>query len=252
MALEIQDLHVEVDGKELIHGISLVFAAGKVHALMGPNGSGKSTLAQAIMGHPRYKITQGKVLLDGLDITHIKPHLRAKAGLFLSFQYPSEVSGVAYSNFLRTAANNLHGKNYSVVEFHQILKEQMAILNMDSTFSRRGVNEGFSGGEKKRAEILQLLVLQPKYALLDETDSGLDVDAIKIVAEGIQQARRNGSQQMGIIVITHYHRFLEYLQPDEVSILMQGKIVAWGGPELAKKVEKEGFELLESFAKVSP
>ena len=244
MALEIRDLHVEVDGKEIIQGVSLVFHPGQVHALMGPNGSGKSTLAQAIMGHPKYKITRGQVLLDGSDITQAKPDARARAGLFLSFQYPSEVPGVSYSTFLRMAVNNLREKPYSVVDFHQFLKEKMAILKMDSAFSRRPLNEGFSGGEKKRAEILQLLALQPRYALLDETDSGLDVDAIKIVAEGIQQARKN-ERNMGIIIITHYHRFLEFLQPDMVSILMQGKIVAQGGKELAQKIENEGFETQE-------
>jgi len=207
--LEIKDLHVMVDGIEIIKGVSLSFEEGKVHALMGPNGSGKSTLAHAIMGHPKYKITSGQILLNGKDITYEKPHLRAQAGLFLSFQYPSEVSGVSISSFLRTAVNSVSDKKYSVLEFHKILKEKMAVLKIDSSFTRRGLNEGFSGGEKKRMEMLQLLMLQPKYALLDETDSGLDVDAIKTVAEGIIEARKQNT--MGIIVITHYNRFLEYL-----------------------------------------
>jgi len=237
--LEIIDLHVEVEGKEIIKGVSLVFYSGKVHALMGPNGSGKSTLANALMGNPKYKITQGKVLLDGKDITAEKAHLRAQAGLFLSFQYPAEIGGVTIANFLRTAVNNLREKKYSVVEFHQLLKEKMSLLKMDPAFAGRYLNQGFSGGEKKRSEILQMLMLEPKYALLDETDSGLDVDSIKAVAEGIKIAHGKG---MGVVLITHYQRFLEYLQPDTVSVLCEGRIVAQGGKELAQRIEKEGFE----------
>src|SRR3989338_2866634 len=203
--LEIIDLHVEVEGKEIIKGVSLVFYSGKVHALMWPNGSGKSTLANALMGNPKYKITQGKVLLDGKDITAEKAHLRAQAGLFLSFQYPAEIGGVTIANFLRTAVNNLREKKYSVVEFHQLLKEKMSLLKMDPAFAGRYLNQGFSGGEKKRSEILQMLMLEPKYALLDETDSGLDVDSIKAVAEGIKIAHGKG---MGVVLITHYQRFL--------------------------------------------
>ncbi|MBI2669159.1 Fe-S cluster assembly ATPase SufC [Candidatus Woesearchaeota archaeon] len=240
MTLEIKDLHVEVEGTEIIKGVSLTFHSGKIHALMGPNGSGKSTLANALMGHPKYKITSGKVLLDGKDLTHEKTHLRAKAGLFLSFQYPTEISGVTIGSFLRTAYNTIHEKQLNVVEFHALLKEKMSLLNMDSSFSRRHLNEGLSGGEKKKTEMLQLIVLQPRYALLDETDSGLDVDSIKIVAEGIQQARKL-RPAMSLIVITHYNRFLEYLMPDEVSIIQQGKIVAQGSYELAKKIEQRGF-----------
>jgi Fe-S cluster assembly ATP-binding protein len=242
MTLEIIDLHVEIDGIKIVHGVSLTFNAGKVHALMGPNGSGKSTLAHAIMGDPRYTITSGKILLNGKDITNAKPEDRAKAGLFLSFQYPSEVPGVSISNFLRTAVNNLREKKLSVIEFHNLLKEKMALLQMDPAFSRRSLNEGFSGGEKKRAEILQLMMLEPKYALLDETDSGLDVDAIKIVAQGIKLARNNGNE-MGIIVITHYNRFLEFLEPDQVTILRDGKVMSSGGYELAKKIQEDGFEV---------
>ncbi len=242
MTLEIENLHVDVDGVEIIKGISLTFRENTVHALMGPNGSGKSTLAQAIMGHPRYKITQGRILLDGKDITTEKADVRAKAGLFLSFQYPQEIAGVTISNFLRTAVNNMHGKNYSVVEFHQLLKEKMAQLKMDPAFSRRHLNNGFSGGEKKRAEILQLLMLEPKYALLDETDSGVDVDAIRTIAEGINMTRRKNN--MGVMIITHYHRFLEFIQPDEVSVMYQGRIVAQGGKELAQRIAEEGFAKL--------
>ena len=241
--LEIVDLHVEVDGKEIIKGVSLTFYPGKVHALMGPNGSGKSTLAHALMGHPKYKITDGKILLDGGDITHAKPEARAQKGLFLSFQYPSEISGVTISNFLRTAVNNLREKKnlapYSVVDFHRLLKEKMAQLKIDSSFSKRYLNQGFSGGEKKRMEMLQLSMLEPKYALLDETDSGLDADAIKIVAEGVEQIRKE--KETSIIVITHYMRFLEFLKPDNVSVLFNGKMVKTGGYELAQHIEKEGF-----------
>ncbi len=239
--LDIIDLHVEVDGKEIIKGVTLQFISGKIHALMGPNGSGKSTLANAIMGHPKYKITGGKILLDGVDITILKADERARKGLFLSFQYPPEIPGLTISNFMRTAVNNLRREEerYSVVDFHKLLKETMKRLKIDPAFVGRSLNEGFSGGEKKRMEMLQLLLLQPKYALLDETDSGLDVDAIKTVAEGIIEAHRQ--KEMGLIVITHYHRFLEYLRPDAVSVLVQGKIVAQGGTEIAARIEKEGF-----------
>ena len=239
MTLEIIDLHVEIEGKEIIKGVTLTFKSGGVYALMGPNGSGKSTLANALMGHPKYKITRGKIILDGTDITTMKPNERAQAGLFLSFQYPSTIPGVTISSFLRTAVNSLRETPYSVMEFHGLLKKAMERLSMDSSFSRRYLNDGFSGGEKKRAEMLQLVMLKPKYALLDETDSGLDVDAIKIVAEGILEARKK--KEMGIIVITHYNRFLEYLNPDHVGVLYDGKIVASGGYELAKKIEQEGF-----------
>ncbi len=237
--LEIKDLHVEVDGTEIIKGISLVFEPGKVHALMGPNGSGKSTLANAIMGHPKYTVTKGKILLDGKDITYEKPDVRSRLGLFLSFQYPQAVSGVTISNFLRTAVNARRENKLSVLEFHSLLKEKMTELKIDPSFSKRYLNEGFSGGEKKKAEILQMVMLEPTYALLDETDSGMDIDAIKIVAESINKAHR--SNDAGIIVITHYNRFLEYLKPDCVSIIVKGNIVAQGGYELAQKIEQEGF-----------
>ncbi len=240
MTLEIQNLHVEVDGKEIIKGVSLHFIPGKVHALMGPNGSGKSTLLLAIMGHPKYKITHGKIVLDGDDITYEKPEIKAKKGLFLSFQYPAEVSGITISNFLRTAVNSKREKPYSVLEFHQLLKQKMAELKIDSSFSKRDLNVGFSGGEKKRAEILQLMLLEPRYAFLDETDSGLDIDAIKIVAEGIKKLEQETG--MSIIMITHYNRFLEYFTPDQISVISEGKIIAQGGADLAQKIEREGFE----------
>ncbi len=241
--LEIIDLHVEVNGKEIIKGVTLTFYQGKVHALMGPNGSGKSTLAHAIMGHPKYKISQGKILLDGEEITMAKPEVRAQKGIFLSFQYPSEISGVTISYFLRTAVNNLREKKglatYSVVDFHRLLKEKMAQLKIDASFSKRYLNEGFSGGEKKRMEMLQLAMLEPGYALLDETDSGLDVDAMKTVAEGIEQVRKE--RETGIVIITHYNKFLEYVKPDSVSVLYEGKIVQSGGYEVAQHIEKKGF-----------
>lgn len=237
--LEIIDLHVEVEGKEILHGVSLKFSPNTVHALMGPNGSGKSTLANTIMGHPKYVITAGKILLDGEDATKMKTEERSKKGLFLSFQSPAEILGVTISNFLRTAINVRRKIPLSVMEFHTLLKEKMAELKIDPSFSRRYLNHGFSGGEKKRAEILQLMMLEPNYAFLDETDSGLDVDAIKIVAEGVHKIREK--KEMGIIVITHYNRFLEFLQPEVVSVMSKGRIIASGGYELAKQIENEGF-----------
>lgn len=238
--LEIKDLHVEVEGKEIIKGVSLTFNPGKVQVLMGPNGSGKSTLMLAIMGHPKYKITKGKILLDGEELTYEKPEIKAKKGLFLSFQYPAEVNGVTISNFLRTAVNSRREKPYSVVEFHTLLKQKMTALKVDPAFSKRDLNVGFSGGEKKRAEILQLILLEPRYAFLDETDSGLDIDAIKIVADGIKKLHQE--TKMSIIMITHYNRFLEYFTPDQISVISDGRIVAQGEAALAQRIEKEGFE----------
>ncbi|MBI2103341.1 Fe-S cluster assembly ATPase SufC [Candidatus Woesearchaeota archaeon] len=243
LMLEIKNLHVEVDGTEILKGVSLTFETGKVQALMGPNGSGKSTLAHALVGHPKYKITQGQILLDGREITHLRPDERARAGLFLSFQYPPSVSGITISKFLRTAVNAQRTacgeKNFSVVEFHTILKEAIAKLGLNPDFIRRYLNDGFSGGERKKMEILQMILLRPRYVLLDETDSGLDVDAIKIVADGITKARLDTT--MSIVVITHYNKFLEFLSPDMVTVLYNGAIVASGGYELAKRIEKEGF-----------
>lgn len=238
--LIIQDLHVTAEGKTVVDGVSLQLHTGKVYALMGPNGSGKSSLAHALMGHPKYIITKGKIILDGEDITHIPAHERAKKGLFLSFQYPTEIAGVTLSHFLRTALQALKGKNMPVVEFHQLLKEKMKDLGMDSSFSKRYLNQGFSGGEKKRAEILQMSVLEPRFALLDETDSGLDVDSLKIVAQCINKMKNN---TRSILIITHYHRMLDYLSPDEVHVMSGGKIIASGGRELADKIDKKGYEL---------
>lgn len=237
---EIIDLHVEVNGSEIIQGITLTFLPNKVYALMGLNGSGKSTLANALMGNPKYKITKGKIILDGKDITNMKPNERSKLGLFLSFQNPPEIPGVNIQNFLRIATNNSTEKNYSVIDFHNLIKEKLKELNMDTDFIRRNLNEGFSGGEKKRLEMLQLSLLQPKYALLDETDSGLDVNAIKTVAESINKIKTKS--EMSIIIISHYHKFLEYVKPDEVFVINKGKIIKQGTSELAKEIEEHGFK----------
>lgn len=233
-----------MEGKEIIKGVSLKFELGKVLALMGPNGSGKSTLAKAIMGHPKCQITKGKILLDGKDITKMKTDQRAQRGIFLSFQHPATISGVTISSLLRTSVNSRREKPYSVLEFHKLLKAKMAELTIDPSFAERSLNQGFSGGEKKKFEILQMLMLKPKYALLDETDSGLDVDAIKTVAEGINTAKQE--TEMSTIVITHYSRFLEFIKPDKISVLYKGKIIAQDGPELAQKIEEEGFSNLVS------
>lgn len=239
--LEVQHLSVEVSGKTILEDVSLKFESGKVHALMGPNGSGKSTLANVIMGHPKYTIVSGKILLDGKDITTMPVHERAKAGIFLSFQHPQEYEGITIRKFLRTIVNARvgDGKKISVMDFKKVLEDKMHQLGMESSFASRYLNAGFSGGEKKRMEMLQLALLEPQYAFLDETDSGLDVDAIKTVASAIQTIKEK--TKMGIILITHYNRFLEYLQPDIVSVIYKGKIILQGGKELAERVEKDGF-----------
>ena len=239
MKLQIKDLHVNVEGKEILKGVNLDVEIGKVHALMGPNGSGKSTLANVLMGHPKYEITKGKIFLDGKDITELKADERAKRGLFLSFQYPSEITGVTLTNFLRTAYNSVKKDKLSVIDFHKLLKKKMEELQMDPSFNKRYVNEGFSGGEKKRAEILQMSVLEPKYAILDECDSGLDVNSIQIVGEGVNNMK---SKDKAILIITHYYRILNYITPDKVSIMMDGKIVKEGGRELAHEIEENGFD----------
>ena len=241
--LEIKNLHVEVDGKPILKGIDLIFESNTVHAIMGPNGSGKSTLANAVMGNPKYKITKGQLLLNGQDITNASVKERADAGIFLSFQYPSEVPGVTINNFLREAVNTkreLNGlKKYSVVDFFKLLKEKMQTLDMDHKFRTRELNAGFSGGEKKRSEMLQLLLLEPNLAILDETDSGLDVDGIRAVAKAIHLAKE--TSPMGIILITHYEHFMRELMPDKVSVLCNGKIIKQGSTELAKQIQEKGF-----------
>lgn len=239
--LEIRDLHVSVEGNEILKGISLDINKGEVNAIMGPNGSGKSTLAYTLMGHPKYKITSGRITLFGKDISKLKPHKRAQLGLFLSFQYPQEIPGVSVSNFLRTALNSLNGKDMPVLDFIKLLKEKMDFLNIDHSFMSRYVNEGFSGGEKKRTEILQLAVLQPKIAILDETDSGLDIDALKTVAKGVNKLI---SPELGVLLITHYQRILNYITPDKVLVMIDGKIVKSGGKELALQLEEKGYDWL--------
>ena len=237
--LEVKDLKVKIEDKEILKGISLEANKNEVVALMGPNGSGKSTLAYALMGHPRYQVTNGKIMLNGKDATNAEPDERAKNGLFLSFQYPQEISGVSVSNFLRTALNAKREKPISVPDFHKLLQEKMALLKMDKSFALRYVNEGFSGGEKKRAEILQMAVLHPQIAILDETDSGLDIDALKTVANGVNALK---GPETGILLITHYQRILNYITPDKVHIVIDGRIVKSGGKELALQVEEKGYD----------
>lgn len=238
MSLSIKNLHISAADKAIVQGVSLELPPGQVHAIMGPNGSGKSTLANALMGHPKYTITTGEILLEGENITALSPDKRARLGLFLSMQHPPEIPGVNVANFLRLSKQALTGKPVNHLEFHEELNQKLQELKMDPEFIRRHVHTGFSGGEKKRLEILQLLALNPKYAVLDETDSGLDVDALKIVAEGINKFR---SPEHGILLITHYNRVLEYVVPDLVHIMAEGKIVKSGGRELAKEIEKSGY-----------
>ena len=239
--LEVKDLYVNVEGKEILNGINLIVELGKVHILMGPNGSGKSTLANTLMGNPKYKITKGEILLDGINITNLSVNERAKAGLFMSFQYPSEITGVTMSNFLRTAWNSLKDEKMGELDFHRKLKSKMKDLGMNYNISKRYVNEGFSGGEKKRSEILQMAILEPRYAILDETDSGLDVNSIKIVGECLEKMRNPASS---MLIITHYNRILRYITPDSVSIMIDGKIISTGGRELIEEIDKVGYERL--------
>lgn len=240
--LDVKDLHVTIadTDKEILKGVSFTIEKGETVALMGPNGSGKSTLAYALMGHPRYEITKGTVTFLGKDLTELEPDERAQLGLFLSFQYPSTVAGVTVQNFLRAAHNSVK-KPLSVPKFRRHLKDKMEALKMDASFADRYVNEGWSGGEKKRGEILALSVLEPKLAVLDETDSGLDIDAIRIVSEGVNAAQAEQAD-MSVLIITHYKRILEYINPDRVLILVKGKIVEQGGPELVDRLEAEGYD----------
>jgi len=239
--LEIKDLHVEIEGKEILKGVNLSIELGKVNALMGPNGSGKSTLANVIMGNPVYEITKGQILYNGEDITEMDVDKRAKKGLFLSFQYPQEISGVTISTFLRGAYKNLKGE-ISLLDFKLLLKEKLKLLKVDEAFAERYLNEGFSGGEKKRSEMLQMAVLDPKLSILDETDSGLDIDALRIVAEGINTLM---TKEKGILIITHYKRILEHVKPDKVFIMINGKIALEGGPELVDQLEEKGYGWIE-------
>ena len=242
--LEIRDLHVSVDTedgpKEILKGVDLAINAGETHAIMGPNGSGKSTLAYSIAGHPKYKITSGAVTLDGQDVLQMKVDERARAGLFLAMQYPVEVPGVSVSNFLRTAKTALDGEAPKLRTWIKEVNEAMDRVSMDNAMAQRNVNEGFSGGEKKRHEIVQLELLNPKFAILDETDSGLDIDALKIVAEGVNRFRKQ--EDRGVLLITHYTRILRYINPDFVHVFFNGRIVEEGGPALAEQLEAEGYD----------
>ncbi len=242
--LEIRDLHVTVDTEAgttpILNGINLTMSTGETHAIMGPNGSGKSTLAYTIAGHPKYTVTSGSITFDGEDVLEMSVDERARAGLFLAMQYPVEIPGVTVTNFLRTAKTALDGEAPSIRHWTKDVKQAMTNLRMDPKFAQRNVNEGFSGGEKKRHEILQLEVLKPKFAVLDETDSGLDVDALKIVSEGVNRAKE--ATGLGVLLITHYTRILRYIRPDFVHVVVAGKIVEEGGPELADRLEEEGYD----------
>lgn len=242
--LEIRDLHVTVETDAgttpILNGITLTMNTGETHAIMGPNGSGKSTLAYTIAGHPKYTVTSGSITFDGEDVLAMSVDERARAGLFLAMQYPVEIPGVTVTNFLRTAKTALDGEAPSIRSWTKDVKQAMGNLRMDPKFAQRNVNEGFSGGEKKRHEILQLEVLKPKFAVLDETDSGLDVDALKIVSEGVNRAKE--STGLGVLLITHYTRILRYIRPDYVHVVVAGKIVEEGGPELADRLEDEGYD----------
>ena len=240
--LEIKDLHVSTDGKEIVKGVSLKLEKGKIYALMGPNGSGKSTLASALMGHPSYDITNGKALFEGKNILDLDASERAKQGMFLSFQYPFEVAGVSVSSFLRTAYNSVKEERMSVLKFKKFLKEKVNELNISEDFISRDLNAGFSGGEKKKNEILQMSVLDPKFAILDETDSGLDIDALKIVADGVNKLM---GEERTILLITHYKRILEHIKPDHVFIMKNGRIVHEGSSEIVDHLEVKGYGWIE-------
>jgi Fe-S cluster assembly ATP-binding protein len=253
--LVIKNLHVNVEGQEILKGLNLEISRGEIHAIMGPNGSGKSTLANTLMGHPAYEVTQGEIWFKGQNIVEMSPDERSRLGLFLAFQYPSAIPGVSVANFLRTAINARYEKpdpedngngtssgrtrGISMRDYRNLLKEKMAMLQMDPNFARRYLNDGFSGGEKKRMEILQMAMLQPEIAILDETDSGLDIDALRIVSEGVNQLM---NPNLGVLVITHYQRILNYIKPEHVHILVGGRIVMSGGPELALQLEEKGYD----------
>ena len=245
MSLTIENLHASVDGNEILKGLNLEIPAGEVHAIMGPNGSGKSTLSKIIAGHDDYEVTGGRVLLDGVDIAELEVDERSRAGIFLAFQYPAEVPGVSNANFLRAAlqARLPEGEEIDAVAFYKDMYAKMDELEMDRKFTSRSVNEGFSGGEKKRNEILQMIMLDPRYCLLDETDSGLDIDALKVVAKGVNSMR---SDSRGFLVITHYQRLLDYIKPDHVHVMADGQIVKSGGAELALELEESGYDFLKT------
>ena len=243
MRLKIEDLNVRVDGKIILENINMEVNGSEVVALMGPNGSGKTTLANVLMGNNSYELKSGKITLDDTDITNLSTDKRARLGLFLSFQHPPEISGVTISSFLRSIVNLNREKKLSVIEFRKILKENMEFLGIDPEFSQRYLNEGFSGGEKKKMEILQLILLKPKIAVLDEADSGTDIDALKVIAKGINKAKENGA---GILIITHYQRILNYVHPDKVKVLINGKIKKEGGKDVVEQLEKDGYQALDN------
>ncbi len=242
--LSIHDFRVKVEDTEILRGVTLEVKGGEVHAIMGPNGTGKSTLAAALMGHPKYEVIGGSVTLNGQDLLAMDVSERSRSGLFLAMQYPSEVSGVTNADFLRSAINARRAEDdqISLIKFIRMLEEKMKMLEMDESFAHRYLNEGFSGGEKKRNEILQMMMLEPQIAILDEVDSGLDIDALRIVAKGVNSMR---SERTGFLIITHYQRLLNYIRPDFVHVMMQGKIVRSGGPELAERLEAEGYDWLK-------
>jgi len=237
--LVIDDLHASVEGIEILKGVSITVDRGEIHALMGPNGSGKSTLANVLLGHPDYEVTGGRILYKGEDATEWTPDERGRAGMFLAFQYPEEIPGVSVVNFLRTALSNRTGISYTVLELRLKVMETMRELGMDASFADRYLNEGFSGGERKRNEVLQMAVLEPELAVMDETDSGLDIDALRTVAEGVTKV---ASPERGFLIITHYQRMLDYITPDVVHVFVKGRVVESGGAELARRIEEEGYE----------
>ncbi|HYQ82922.1 MAG TPA: Fe-S cluster assembly ATPase SufC [Rubrobacter sp.] len=237
--LKIEDLQVEIDGQEIVKSLDLEVDKGEIHAIMGPNGSGKSTLANVLMGHPRYEVTGGSITFQGEDVFELEPDERAKLGMFLAFQYPSEVPGVSVANFLRTAVNSVREEELSAMEMYRLIQDKMKIMQMDPRFAERYLNEGFSGGEKKRNEILQMLMLDPKLAIMDETDSGLDIDALQVVAKGVNELR---GPEFSAVIITHYQRILRYIEPDRVHVMLDGRLVTSGGKELALDLEDKGYE----------
>ncbi len=239
--LEIRNLHVRTEEREILHGVDLTVNKDETHALMGPNGSGKSTLANTIMGNPTYEVTEGQILFNGEDLTEADPDERARAGLFLAFQYPATIPGVSVANFLRMAVNAGRDEPIKIKDFGKLLRDNMELLRIDPAFNSRYLNEGFSGGEKKRAEILQLAMLRPQIAVLDETDSGLDIDALRIVSDGVNALR---GPEMGTLIITHYTRILDYVKPEFVHIMLSGRIVREGGPELAGELEEKGYDFI--------
>jgi Fe-S cluster assembly ATP-binding protein len=237
--LKIENLQVEIDGQEIVKGLDLEVNEGEIHAIMGPNGSGKSTLANVLMGHPRYEVTGGSITFRDEDVFELEADERAKLGMFLAFQYPSEVPGVSVANFLRTAVNSVREEDLSPMDMYRLIQEKMKIMQMDPKFAERYLNEGFSGGEKKRNEILQMLMLEPKLAIMDETDSGLDIDALQVVAKGVNELR---GPEFSAVIITHYQRILRYIEPDHVHVMLDGRLVTSGGKDLALELEDKGYE----------